>query len=322
MDQETRERRRAAARHRVRRQRRLAVLTGAGAVLAAVLLFTLATAGGRAGRVRLHGAHRPAPAQLPGGGRVVLPGHLVVAYYGAPGTSTLGVLGSQSPRRVADRLVQQAAAYRAYGRAVLPAFELIATVATSSPGTDGMYRTRQSAAVVEQYLRAARAAHALLILDVQPGRSDFMREVQVYDRFLHEPDVSLALDPEWKLGPGQLPGQVIGSTDAATVNAVSAYLSGVVTQAQLPQKLLIVHQFVNDEIRLRPQVTSRPGLALTFNIDGFGDRPNKVSKYTLLTAGLPTLYHGFKLFYTQDVHLMSPGGVMRLFPRPDLIVYQ
>jgi sugar/nucleoside kinase (ribokinase family) len=124
-----------------------------------------------------------------------------------------------SPDSAARRLERQARPYRRGGRPVLPAVELIATVADSAPGAHGAYSQRQSPATVARYLRAARRHGALLLLDIQPGRVPFMREVRALRRFLAEPDVSLALDPEWSIGPGQQPGRQIGSTDAATVNA-------------------------------------------------------------------------------------------------------
>ena len=68
----------------------------------------------------------------------------------------------------------------------------------------------------------------------------------------------------------------------------------------------------------------RPGLAMTFNVDGFGDRPNKLSKYTAFTAqtrGKP-FADGYKLFYHEDTNLMAPANVMRMRPRPDLVVYE
>jgi hypothetical protein len=63
---------------------------------------------------------------------------------------------------------------------------------------------------------------------------------------------------------------------------------------------------------------------MTFNVDGFGDRPNKLVKYalfTLQTRGRP-FDDGFKLFYHEDTNLMAPADVMRLHPRPDLVVYE
>ena len=68
-------------------------------------------------------------------------------------------------------------------------------------------------------------AKALLLLDIQPGASDFFTEATRLERWLREPDVGLALDPEWRVQPGQVPGQVIGRVDSREVNAVTAWLA-------------------------------------------------------------------------------------------------
>ena len=149
-----------------------------------------------------------------------------------------------------------------------------------------------------------------------------MREVRALRRFLEEPDVSLALDPEWSMAPGQVPGQQIGSTDAAAVNEVSGYLSRIVRAGNLPQKLLVVHRFTQDMIRNEHRLRRHHGVALTVNVDGFGDRPNKIAKYREFTHGRQDRHHGFKLFYAEDTVLMTPRQVLRLRPRPDLVVYE
>ena len=325
MDEQARQRRRAEAHRSVRRRRLIAA--GAGVVVLALGSILVVVAGeGRGGGRQTHTGGVAARRQarlitLFGGGRQIFPAHRVVAYYGAPGDARLGILGAAPPDRIARLLKHQARAYARLGRPVLPALELVATVATRSPGADGMYSSRQPAAVVRRYLNAARRARALLILDLQPGRSEFLTEARVYESFLRDPDVSLALDPEWQLAPGQTPGQQIGSTDAATINQVSAYLARIVAKGRLPQKLLIIHQFTSDMIRRRDQIRRRPGLAITINIDGFGDRPNKIARYRALSTS-PHLYHGLKLFYQQDPQLMTPHQVLRLVPRPLLVVYQ
>ena len=56
--------------------------------------------------------------------------------------------------------------------------------------------------MIRRYLKAARKAKALLMLDIQPGRSDFFTETTRLRKWLKEPDVGLALDPEWRMGPG------------------------------------------------------------------------------------------------------------------------
>jgi hypothetical protein len=206
---------------------------------------------------------------------------------------------------------------------VMPAFELIATVASHSPGDDGKYRLRQDDTLIAGYLDAAREARMLLVLDVQPGRSDFMTEVKVYEKYLLEPDVGLALDPEWHVGPGQIPGLHLGSVDASDVNRVASWLSRLVKEHDLPQKLLILHQFTFDMITNKEKLKSYPGLAMVIDIDGWGRHEAKVSKYRELTARFADrFYHGIKLYYTRDTNLMRPAQVLGLDPPPDVIIYQ
>lgn len=126
------------------------------------------------------------PAELPTGGRVIFPRHLVVALYGAPQAEELGALGIGSPDKAGARLVRQARAYRRKGRPVMPAFELITAVAAADAGPDGKYRFQQPHSVIKQYLEAARRRRALLILDIQPGRAEFMDEVRRLSRYLSD----------------------------------------------------------------------------------------------------------------------------------------
>ena len=205
---------------------------------------------------------------------------------------------------------------------MMPAMELIATVAQGSAGSDGDYSAASTDAEVERYLRAVRKIKGLLILDVQPGQNDFLDEVKVYERFLKEPDVGLALDPEWSMHGGAAPADEIGWTTGAVVNRVSAYLAKIVAQNDLPQKLLVLHQFTPDMIRKRGDIKPRDGLAITFHIDGFGGRAAKLSKYHAFSMKRP-FFNGFKLFLDEDVDMFSPREVMRkLKPRPDLLTYQ
>ena len=231
------------------------------------------------------------------------------------------MLGIGSPGAVARELERVSRGYARRSRPALPAMELIASVAAAHPGADGMYRLRQPDAVIARYLRAARKAKALLLLDIQPGHADFLAEARHLERWLREPDVGLALDPEWHT-PGAVPGTRIGSVDARTVNAVSAWLSRIVARRELPEKLFVVHQFTADMIAGKQQVKPRPGLAITFNVDGFGDRPNKLGKYAQFTRDGVNFNDGLKLFYREDTNLMTPGAVLALDPPPDLIVYE
>jgi hypothetical protein len=321
VDLDQRQRRREEARRRTRRQRRVAIASVpvlAGAALAGVLLL-----GGSGGDgPEAHGGRQQEPAELPRGGRSIFPERRVVAFYGAPQARELGALGIGRPGQAARRLELQARHYARPGRPVLPAFELITTIVHSDPGEDGDHSFRQPDETIRRYLRAARRRDMLLILDIQPGYAPFMREVRALRHFLEEPDVSLALDPEWSMSPPGLPGQEIGSTSAAVVNEVSAYLSRIVRARRLPEKLLVVHRFTRDMIEDEDALRGHPGVALTVNVDGFGDRPNKRAKYREFTRGRRDRHHGFKLFYGEDTHLMQPRHVLRLRPPPELIVYE
>jgi hypothetical protein len=268
------------------------------------------------------------PSELPRGGRVILPRNRVVAFYGAPQNQELGVLGIGTADQAAQKLLRQARAYERPRRPVLPALELIATIAHQAPGADGFHRERQRADVIRRYLAAARKIKGILILDIQPGRADFVEEARALEPFLAQPDVGLALDPEWSTPEGVAPGEQIGSTDATTVNDVSFYLSLLVQRRNLPQKLLIVHQFTEGMVTDRKHIVPRPGLAIVSNVDGYGAPEQKKGVFERLTASdvlpsAPAASHiGFKLFYREDTGLMAPKQVLRLRPQPDVVVYE
>jgi hypothetical protein len=176
--------------------------------------------------------------------------------------------------------------------------------------------------LIRRYLKAARKAKAILILDIQPGHSEFFEETIRLERWLREPDVHLALDPEWRMLNGEKPGTVIGSVTARELNATTAWLDMLVEKHDLPQKLVVIHQFTLDMIQNRPRLKTRENLAITLNADGFGDQPNKLSKYREFTRGQKKFANGYKLFYREDVNLMTPREVMRMRPRPDFVVYE
>lgn len=321
MDEEALRRRRQDARRRVYRRRRHVAAGVAGLVALLVLAIGLSVAGG-GGDDEPEASGEPRPAELPRGGRTILPGKRVVAFYGAPQDRELGVLGIGSPRLAARKLERQARSYARPGRPVLPAFELIAAIVTGEAGDGGDHSMRQEPATIRRYLRVARAHKMLMLLDIQPGYAPFLQEARALEHFLRKPDVSLALDPEWSMDPPQLPGQEIGSTDAATINEVSRYLSSVVRRYDLPQKLLVVHRFTGDMIQAEHDLERNPGVALVVNVDGFGDQPNKITKYNEFTRDLHRRFNGFKLFYEEDTNLMKPNHVLRLRPQPDLVVYE
>jgi hypothetical protein len=302
-------------------RRRVTALAGvAGVAVAAALVLGNGGNDDDAPQRTASGAQEPPP-ELPRGGHSVLPEHRVVAYYGAPQSRELGALGIGTPDGAARRLARTARGYARPDRPELPALELIAVIANADPGDDGMYRSRQQDKVIRRYLRAARRAKALLLLDIQPGRSDFFTETTRLEKWLKEPDVSLALDPEWRVGDGEVPGQVIGHVSTREVNATSAWLAQLVERENLPEKLFVIHQFTDDMVD-HTKLKQREQLATVLNVDGFGEQEIKKAKYRRFAREAREFHPGFKLFFEEDTDLMTPRQVMRLRPRPDLIVYE
>jgi hypothetical protein len=131
----------------------------------------------------------PPPPELPRGGRRLFPRYRVVGFYGM---QNLDVLGAAPPDVVAQRLLKVARAYATPGHPVLPMFELIATVAHPFPTPSGRYRTHQEDAVVRSFLKAVRRIDGVLVLDVQPGRDDFVSSLRHWAPYLRQPDVGVA----------------------------------------------------------------------------------------------------------------------------------
>src|SRR5690242_16069807 len=275
----------------VYQRRRIAAIV-AFAVVAAVVVFVVTRlTGSDAAQPAKGGAEAESaqatptpekPLELPRGGRTILPDFRVVAYYGAPQDRQLGILGIGKPSTAARRLEKAAKPFARKTRPVLPAMELIAVVAAAHPGEGERYNLRQPDSVIRRYLKAARKAKALLILDIQPGRSDFFTETKRLRKWLKEPDVSLALDPEWRMGPDEVPGKKIGSVTAREVNATTDWLNKLTKREKLPQKLLLIHQFTDDMVP-EQDIKERSELAIVLNVDGFGTQSLKIAKYKEFT---------------------------------------
>lgn len=266
----------------------------------------------------------PPPPQLPRGGREVLPTYRLVGFSGHPGAPALGRLMGDLDE-VALAIDRQALPY-ADERAILPVFELIATVATAAPGPDGSYSARVDDAVIRRYLQAARRNHALLLLNIQPGRNDFLTEVKAFQRWLKEPDVGVALDPEWAIDPGEVPGQVYGHTSGAELDAVADYLAELVRRHNLPEKVMVYHQVADSVVRNEPTLTPHEEVAIIKSVDGIGSPAMKINTYNkLMRTKPPFVAPGFKLFYSEDTAigpLMTPQQVMALSPTPVYVMYE
>lgn len=302
---------------------------------------------------------------LPSGLREVFPAHRLVGFAGIAGHGpALGRVGVGDLDDRMDELVELGAAYaaaspatsrppassasslssptsstrapearrdgpgRAPSPAVLPTLELIATVVQprGAPGPDGMFRTRASDETVGRHLEAARRVEGILLLAIQPGRSDFVTEVTFYERWLREPDVGVALDPEWRLHEGQFAPEVFGHVTGKELDETAAYLAGLVAEHDLPEKVMLYHQLRVDIVRKPQQLRPHPGIAQVVSVDGIGSPPMKEETWEAVLAVTPRhVRPGFKLFYVEDAEfgpIMTPAEVLGLSPRPDYVMYE
>ena len=263
--------------------------------------------------------------ELPGGGQVMFPMRRLVALYGNPGTPALGVLGQQDLQASIMRARDVAAAYRSLSKVpVIPTFEIIATVASAFPGPDGQYSYQTPLATLRPWVQAATAAGMYVILDLQPGRANLLTQAREYQSLLKLPDVGLALDAEWKLQPGQLPLQQIGSVDASEINEVISWLSYLTAKHHLPQKLLVLHQFRLSMIRDEQAVdTGNDEVTVLIHMDGQGTPGDKEQTWAAVIRAAPAGVHfGWKDFYVKDHPMLTPWQTFDRTPRLSMISYQ
>lgn len=289
------------------------------------------------------GAEDPAPPERGADGRRVRPSttlvagatdatggplarNRIVSFYGHPLSNQMGILGEfADPEAMGAELEKQAAAYTEIDpdRPAIPTIELIASVAQPVPGPDGLYLTRTSPEIIEEYARLAEKNDYLLLLDVQIGYSTIAEEIEVLRPYLERPYVHLAIDPEYDMDPGEVPGQQFGTSSGEEIMQAAETLSGIVEEGDLPPKVLVIHQFRYDMILNKDAIEPVENVETVVHADGFGAPADKIEKYDLLVRQEPIQYGGFKLFYRQDVPLLTPQQVLdELEPDPAVVSYQ
>jgi len=265
------------------------------------------------------------PSELPGGGYRVFPNMRLVGFYGSPLTPALGVLGEQGPKETSQRMERYLAGYGTDGVPVVPTFEIIATVASAAAGPDGDYSDEASIETLRPWIDYAGEHGIYVVLDLQPGRTDFLSQAQRYEELLRLPHVGLALDPEWRLGPDQVHLEQIGTVDAAEINAVAEWLAAIVREEILPQKVFLLHQFRFSMITNREELISPRELSVIIQMDGQGPLATKEDSFESLTEGWnPTLgyWWGWKNFFDEDDPMATASQVLGLDPVPLFISFQ
>jgi hypothetical protein len=258
---------------------------------------------------------------LPG---ALLPASRIVAFYGNPLSTGMGILGAIPPAQMLDKL---AATAKAWGHAdsthpVRPALQLIATVAQGKKGPDGLYRVRHSDSLIAKVAGWAESRNWLLFLDVQIGWSTVPAELQRLIPWLKKPWVHLALDPEFAMYDGRIPGKKFGTLDAKDVNYAIDLLAKIVDEEHLPPKVLVVHRFTDDMLTNYKQIKRDPRVQVVIDMDGNGGPAVKKHMYDIIVAPHPVQFTGFKLFFKQDQPMMTLDQVLGLQPVPVYIQYQ
>lgn len=255
----------------------------------------------------------------------LLDNNMIVAYYGNPFSTRMGILGEQSIPETANLLKLKSAEYDVLNgeQNVVPAFHLIYATVWEDANVGYL-----SEAKIKEYVDYAAANDMIVILDHQLGKFDVAASVTRMLPWLKYPNVHLAIDPEWKTVN---PGKEIGSIKAEDVNVAQQLIEDYLEKEGIEQKkIFIVHQFNWRMISNREQVRSDfPRVDLIHNADGFGAPALKMDTYNFVANARNMPVKGFKLFYPKawksdgfDQPLMTPEQVLSIYPKPVYINYQ
>ena len=118
----------------------------------------------------------------------------------------------------------------------------------------------------------------------------------------------LALDPEFAMKNGGVPGRRIGTLDATDVNNAVKLLADIVDRKKIPPKVLVVHRFTAADAHQPRADQAGPAGA---GGDRHGRLRRSVAQGGARTSSSscrePVQYTGFKLFYKNDKPMMTPA---------------
>ncbi len=261
--------------------------------------------------------------------RAILPFKRIVAYYGNFYSKGMGVLGEYPTDQMLAMLASTSLMWTAADPTTpaVPAIHYIAVVAQATAGKEGKYILRMPDDQIEHALTLANQIQGIVFLDVQVGLSTLQHELPQLEKYLRMPQVHLGIDPEFSMKYGNRPGTVIGTFDAADVNYAIEYLAGLVRDASVPPKILVIHRFTKDMVTNYKNIQPLPEVQVVMDMDGFGSKEKKYGTYTRVIVPEPVQFTGIKLFYKNDTRspangLLTPAEVLRLTPIPIYIQYQ
>src|SRR5678815_4186861 len=125
---------------------------------------------------------------------------------------------------------------------------------------------------------------------------------------------------------GVVPGKKIGQFDAKDINWVSEQLQQLVTEKNIPPKVLVIHRFRTEMVSHAPKISLDPRVQIVMDMDGWGPPWMKFESYRDYIDLDPVEFTGFKLFFHNDVkrgdRLLTPAELLWLRPRPLYIQFQ
>lgn len=266
------------------------------------------------------------PASNPG---ALLPDNRIVAFYGNPLEKRMGALGEYPKATMLAMLDKEVARWAKAdpSHPVIPALHMVVTTAQGAPGKNGLYRLRMRDSLVSAIHGWAREKKGIFFVDVQLGLDSVQNEVPRLRPILENPDVHLALDPEFAMAAsGAVPGRKIGTMDAKEINWAINFLDEIVKAKKLPPKILVIHRFTRKMVTNYKDIRPTPNVQVVMDMDGWGPPWLKFDSYHDYVKAEPVQYTGFKLFFHNDTKkgdaLLTPAEVLRLNPRPLYIQYQ
>jgi hypothetical protein len=265
------------------------------------------------------------PAALPG---AILPHRRIIAFYGNPLSRRMGILGQYPSDQMLAKLDTVVGQWQAADPStpVQPALHLVAMVAQADSGRDGKYRLKMADTLIERVAQWAATRNALVFLDLQVGTSSIQTELPRYRKFIEMPNVHIGIDPEFSMKGGHKPGTRVGTYDAADINWVVRYLSGIAREKQLPPKILVVHRFTTPMVTNASKIVLDPHVQIVMHMDGWGAPFLKFDSYRDYVQAEPVQFAGFKIFYHNDSKrghaVLTPAEVLALVPAPVYIQYQ
>jgi hypothetical protein len=259
----------------------------------------------------------------------ILPFKRIVAYYGNLYSKRMGILGEYPPKELWKRLNVEVKKWEEIDPAtpVQPAIHYIAVVGQGIPMKDGKYCKRMPVCQIDSAIAIAKMGNAIVFLDIQVAQSNVQHEVPLLEKYLKMPQVHLAIDPEFSMKDGSIPGHKIGNMDATDINFCSDYLAKLVRKYNLSPKIFIVHRFTQGMVKNYKNIVLHPEVQIVMNMDGWGEPVLKYSTYNRYIFKEPVQFTGFKLFYKNDLkkaphRMLTPPELMKLKPQPIYIQYQ